>query len=262
MKLMTLGLAAVLATGSIGLAHATALNLVTNGGLDQITNGKTAPTQFGSRHGTASGCAWGHQFISNWKGNSGYEIWYPNAQAASTVSACTQWGNAATQRLPTLVTAPPIVTDAFVGLDGSENIRGGISQTINNLVAGDRYTVQFWWASTQEMSRTGPTTEQIQVSLGGQTFLTPANNIGTRGWSGWTPVSFTFTADSTSEILNFLSIGTPGSYPPFAVLTGISMYQVVPEPPVLGLFGGGLLGLGLLAFTTRRRALRRSGAIA
>jgi hypothetical protein len=40
------------------------------------------------------------------------------------------------------------------------------------------------------------------------------------------------------------------------LLTGVSVTQNVPEPPALALFGGGLLGLGLLTVFARRRALR------
>ncbi len=109
------------------------------------------------------------------------------------------------------------------------------------------------------MSKQGSTTEKFKVSLGGQSFTTSTNSIGTHGWADWAPVSFTFTATSASEMLNFLSMGTPSGGPPFALLSNISMYEVVPEPPVLGMFGGGLLGLGLLTIAARRRARRHGG---
>lgn len=256
MKLINLGVAALLAVGSVGLAHATPVDLISNGDFSQTTTNATSPTQFSSTATTTDGCHWGGEFVSGWTGNSGYEIWYPSATAASTVSACTQWGNASTQRLPAAVTAPPVGTGSFVGLDGDSAFNAAISQTINGLVAGQKYTVNFWWASTQEMSKTGPTTEKINVSLGTQSFTTSINSIGTQGWSGWAPVSFTFTADSASELLTFLSQGTPSGGPPFALLANVSMFQVVPEPPVLGMFGGGLLGLGLLAVAARRRRQR------
>lgn len=138
-------------------------------------------------------------------------------------------------------------------------MNGSIEQTVNNLVTGAKYTVRFYWGSTQEMSRTGATTEKLKVSLGSQSFVTPINSIPTHGWSGWASQSFTFTANSASEILNFFSIGTPGGLPPIAVLSGVSMTQNVPEPPVWAMFGIGLFGLGLLTVSARRREMRRRG---
>lgn len=262
-----LGIAAVLACGTFGLANATPVDLITNGTFADTLPAQSTPTQFGPSSGSCNigSRTWGGQFIDGWsgRGNNGYEIWYPSAGAASTVQACTTWGNTGNQLLPAAVTAPPAESGAtaFVGLDGASSYRAGVSQLVSGLVAGQRYVVNFWWASTQEMSETGATTEQLAVSLGdtaydGQKFTTATNSIDTHGWSGWVPVSFTFTATSASEYLSFLSVGTPGSLPPFGLLTGVSMYAV-PEPPQLGLFGLGVLGVGVLTVVARRRALRR-----
>jgi hypothetical protein len=45
------------------------------------------------------------------------------------------------------------------------------------------------------------------------------------------------------------------------LLGGVSVHAV-PEPPALAMFGGGLLGLGLLTVFTRRRALREKQDLA
>lgn len=262
MKIITLGALAMLAAGSAGMAFATPL--IINGDFSLTSPGQTAPTQFNGNSGSCgiSGRTWGGQFVTGWTTNSnGYAVWYPSATAASSVQACTRYGNTGNQLLPSTVTAAPTGTSTFIGLDGDPNVGyAGISQTINGLTAGDKYTVNFYWASTQELSRTGQTTEQFKVSLGSESFLTDVNTIGTHGWSGWAPASFTFTATSASDVLNFLSIGTPGGLPPFALLSDVSMVRDVPEPPVLAMFGGGLLGLGLLALYSRRRSLRRHDA--
>ncbi|MGH8155713.1 MAG: hypothetical protein ACREP0_10860, partial [Rhodanobacteraceae bacterium] len=146
------------------------------------------------------------------------------------------------------------------GLDGitSPIPHASISQTVGGLVAGKQYKVGFYWGNTQLQNRTGTTTEQLQVSLGSQSFSTPISTVLTHAWSGWFYQTFTFTAGSSagSDLLSFLSIGTPNSLPPFALLAGVTMYAV-PEPPVLAMFGGGLLGLGLLTLYTRRRKERR-----
>ncbi|HEX7325972.1 MAG TPA: hypothetical protein VF292_11575 [Rhodanobacteraceae bacterium] len=92
------------------------------------------------------------------------------------------------------------------------------------------------------------------MSLFGQSQNTDTFSIGTHSFEGWQHVSFGFTADSSSSILKFLSFGTPSGLPPMALLTNVSL--AVPEPPVLALFGFGLLGLGLATVVARRRARR------
>ena len=264
MRLSTLCMATLLAAGAVGIAHAT---LVTNGDFSQATPVQNEPTQFTGAvnnngfDGSGNPCTYGGgSFVTGWQGNGGYGIWYPSAAAASGTTSCNQYNTNTTQRLPSVVIAPPTGPGTFVGLDGQSDIAAGISQTINGLTSGAKYTVSFYWANTQEMSRLGPTTEQFDVSLGAQHHLTSVSSIGTQGWSGWMQQSFTFTAGSASELLNFLSVGTPSGAPPFALLSGVSMTQNVPEPPVLAMFGGGLLGLGLLIVFARRREMHRRDA--
>jgi hypothetical protein len=303
MKLKTLCTAVLLATGSVGVAYATP-NLIQNGDFSQTTSPKSEPTQFGgnsgSGHNGSGSCTYGGQFVQHWSGNGGYGLWYSSATAASGTTACNQYNGNPTQRLPDAVTAPPVGSGSFIGLDGQTGINFGVSQVIGGLTPGANYTVSFYWAETQEMSREGPTSEVLQVALGnealfsavnacdltapaptldpdhtyrtfaqvydcdpappsftGQYFQTDGSTINTHGWKDWMYESFTFTADSTSSVLSFLSIGTPTALPPFAVLTGVSMTKNVPDPSVLGMFGGGLLGLGMLTLIARRRALRR-----
>lgn len=267
MKLKTLGVAMLLAAGTVGVAYATPVNLVSNGDFSQTQSpvaNPTRPTGFGSLgsgvggiYGQSGSCTTG-DFITGWTGNSGYEIWYSSAAAASTVEPCAYYHGETQVTSP--ISAPPsgAGSGSFVGMDGisSPVPNASISQTVNGLIAGHKYTVSFYWGNTQLLNRQGNTTEYLKVSLGNSSQDTVTNSIGTHGWSGWAHVSMTFIADSTSDVLSFLSIGTPNSLPPFAVLTGVSMHAV-PEPPELALFGGGLLGLGLLTVFARRRALRK-----
>jgi hypothetical protein len=105
-------------------------------------------------------------------------------------------------------------------------------------------------------SRDGDTTSSLLVSFGDQSKSTAIEANPSHGFEGWWFESFNFVADSTSAFLNFLSVGTPSGLPPMALLGGVSVTRNVPEPPVLAMFGGGLLGLGLLTLAARRRALR------
>ena len=69
-------------------------------------------------------------------------------------------------------------------------------------------------------------------SLGGDPFMTStyfntASGSAPGSFSGWMTESFKFTANSTSELLSFLAVGTPsGNVPPFALLDGVSLTAV------------------------------------
>lgn len=261
MQLKTLIAAALLAVGSVGIAYATPTNLVSNGDFSQTTNNATAPWQFGTSNLNGFQA---EQIVTDWIGNDGYNIWYNNASDAVNVEAHSTWGQGSGSHdthheMLWAVTANPNFT-SFVGLDGEQTsgVQGSIGQMLENLTVGAQYTVSFWWSASQMQSRTGDTTEQLQVSFGNQTQSTAVNSNPSESFSGWWQQSFTFVADSSSAFLNFLSVGTPAGYPPFVLLGGVSVTQV-PEPSALGMFGGGLLGLGLLIVLARRRRLGEEG---
>jgi hypothetical protein len=152
---------------------------------------------------------------------------------------------------------------------------------LTGLSVGTTYAVSFDWAGAQMASRQGATTDMLAVSLSaGQmtnlnynygSAIDPANGGMGCGWNGswqvtcalsnasmgftgWKSDTMTFTATSSSEWLNFLSVGTPSSLPPMALLTNVSLVQA-PEPGALALLGGGLIALGF-ALIQRRRAAR------
>lgn len=245
--LKTVAVAAVLVGSAGAAAHA---NLVQNG--DFSLTSYTANHQFGSG-GSVPGPAQG---VTDWTGNSGYNLYF-FAGTDTTVSAIAQYvtgkemlyGPAGGNTSPT--------GGNFVGLDGEQTagVQGGISQTISGLTPGAQYELAFDWGAAQVQSRTGATTSSLQVSLGGQTFTTAVESNPSESFTGWFHQTFTFTATGASELLSFLSVGTPKGLPPMAVLDGVSLNQKVgpvPEPMSIALFGVGLLGLGGIAYRRRK----------
>lgn len=270
MRISAILCATTLAAASAGLAHAGAVNFIQNGNFASTNPTKTVSTQFGSSYSAGN-------FISNWTGNNGYEIWYPSATAATTEDAVGQYTYTNAEHL-WAATAPPNGSPTFVGLDGdhSNGVASSISQMLTGLTVGENYTVSFNWAGAQMASRTGATTDMLAVSLSsglmnnlnysygtspaggcgsnGNWQLTCALSNASEGFTGWKWDSMTFTAKSSTEWLNFLSVGSPSSLPPMALLTNVSLVQA-PEPGALALLGGGLLALGF-ALIQRRRAAR------
>lgn len=235
--------AAILAVATIPAAHA---NLVQNG--DFANSSYAVNHQFGSGGSVPSPA----QGVTDWTGNNGYNLYFI-AGTDTTVSAIAQYvtgleklyGPAGGNTSPT--------GGNFVGLDGEQTagIQGGTSQTISGLTSGTQYQLAFDWGAAQVQSRTGPTTSSLTVSLGAQSFTTPVVSNPSESFTGWFHQTFTFTATGASEVLSFLSVGTPKGLPPMAVLDGVSLNQV-PEPLSVALFGVGLLGLGGIVYRRRK----------
>ncbi len=254
-QVIALSAAAVLAVAP--LAHAE--NLVTNGSFEDTTplngfsagisgqinysllaTGWTAPALFGSyafvfTPGTADVTAVGGGAISQYYPDNVY-LWGPNDGSNNGLPATSPDGG------------------NFLADDGSYQNGGPITQVLNGLTAGDTYSVTFWWAAAQQEGFYGATTSGWQVNLGTNVNtaqmvgIDPLNPLPSEGFSGWTQQTFDFTADSTSDTLSFLAQGAPGStQPPFALLDGVDVEQVTPEPGTWVLMLTGILGaLGVM----------------
>lgn len=259
MRARTIVLAMSLAVGSaIGPAFATPVtNLVTNGDFSAVSGGLSSSTQFGTLATVAP-----QQFITGWTGNNGYEIWYPSANAAVTENANGQYSYTDKEKLWG-ASAPPSGPGTFIGLDGDQTngFQASIAQVLHGLTIGSTYQVSFDWAGAQMQSSSGATTESLAVSLGSQTHDLTALSNTSEGFTGWQTASPDFVASSTYETLRFLAVGSPFGLKPFSLLTNVSVTEVpakvsaqAPEPGSLALLGSGLIGLGLVLSSRRRKA--------
>jgi hypothetical protein len=245
-KLAILG--AVAAAFAAGTSAHAAVNLVKNGGFE--LDSKNFPHEFGASY------IYGDT-VTYWTSPSkkAFNVWEPNAAAATTVSAKTRFGPVpAAQYLWKLPPTPDPDGGAFVILDGDAGANGPLQQLITGLTVGKAYILTFDWATAQFRTRLGNTTERIQYSLGSDTFTTATVSNPSKGATGWYTVSHTFIAKSNSELLSFLSIGTPSGLPPVALLDGVSLKASVPEPAAWALMILGVFGMGG-ALRARRRAV-------
>jgi hypothetical protein len=252
---LSLFLPLFLTISAAAASGALAQNLVQNGNFNQTSY------VFNNQFGTA----WTQptmQGITGWTGNGGYDLYFFSG-TATTNSANTQYDsgyNTGSEKLygTATFTGSSPTGDNFIALDGDPAVGGGggISQTINGLAIGTQYTLSFVWAASQLQSKTGQTTEKLQVSLGGQVFATtPTVTNPTQSFTGWFTQAYTFTATATQEALSFLSQGTPSGAPPIALLTDVSVTKV-PEPGTLAVLSAGLAGL--MAVRRRRNSRHRS----
>ena len=177
--------------------------------------------------------------------------------SADTTGVTGQWGNlqlwgpgnGSNNGLPS--TSPS--GGNYIASDGDFQ-RGAVSQNITGLIAGDQYTLKFWWAGIQQKNFDGPTTEGWNVSLGSNTQSTGVVSLASHGFSGWQQETFTYTATSSSEVLSFLAYGTPGGQPPFSLLDGVSLTgptTATPLPAALYFVAPALAGV--FGFARRRQ---------
>ena len=236
--------AAVLALDGVAQASP----MVANGGFE--LSSYSASSQFGAN-------SFG-QGVTGWTG-TGYELYFVGG-TQTTVSAANQYNDPKTYLRPNVTTSPD--GGSFVAMDGDSSFQGGsastagatISQTINGLTPGLRYDVGFYWAASELLDRTGNTTERLAVDFGSDAQTTATVSVLSGGFSGWMQQTFRFTASSASEVLKFLSFGTPTGSPPVALLDGVSVVQTVPEPASWATLVLGLAVLGGTLRTLRRKA--------
>jgi PEP-CTERM motif len=251
--------AAIAALVCAGAAPAFAAEFVANGSFEAVS-GNSSPTFF---------LADNNGNLTDWTTSTNADS--NNVLFASPSDVATRHDGAQFGLWSSAGVIPSPDGGNFVAFDGdpTPGARQTMSQSISGLTVGETYHLTFDWAATQYQfvngssfgctgCWTGATTNEMEVSLGGETHDTATENVASQGFTGWLTGSMDFTATSASEMLVFLSKGGPTSLPPVALLDGVSLTgdvpNAVPEPSTWAMMGLGFAGLGLIAYR-RRRAL-------
>jgi hypothetical protein len=163
----------------------------------------------------------------------------------------------------------------FIVADGASGYDVAIYQSLTGLTSGEVYAVSFWYAAGQQYSFTGTTTEGWQVSLesGAQTTQVTANGttiqdtptqagsgLASGSFQAWAQETFYFTASGTSQVLTFLSMGTPSGQPPAVLLSDVTMDSTTPEPASVTFFAIGMASLIGLLWYRRNRDRKATGS--
>lgn len=226
--------------------------LVMNGGFESTSY--TANHEFGAVSSFTAPQS--SQGVTGWTGNGGYNLYFFGG-TQTTVGATSRYGGTREKLYPSANQLSPNGGN-FVALDGDSTIRGGISQNVQNFIVGQQYVLSFYWAGAQLISASGATTDSLNVQVGND--LSTTTNVvanASTGFVPWMLQTYQFTATSASELLTFLSVGTPNGAPPIALLDGVSIKQAVPEPATFGVVTA---GLALVGFVRLRRRVSKTSA--
>ena len=257
MKLFTKSIvrAALAAAALFTGANALAVQFVSNGGFENLTNG--------ANHGTlyTDAVDWTVTSPGGTYGGKGYSMFWDIAGVDGTGAndnngpgspIVNLWGPGHDTMFNNGLSASPTGGN-FFGSDSDNAYAAAISQTVSGLTVGQTYRLTFDWAGAQLFYLNGAgfygdNWHSWVVSLGGQTQQTVTLQNQERHFTGWRSEVMHFTATSATETLSFLSQGGPGGAPPIALLDSVSL--TVPEPASWGLM---LVGFGAMGFAARRR---------
>jgi hypothetical protein len=140
----------------------------------------------------------------------------------------------------------------YLALDGSSGNDMAIYQAITGLTVNANYALSFYVAAGQQNSFTLATTEDWAVYFGTseQSTTTINNPASPNDFTPWSLVTMLFTAQSTTQDLEFLAQGS-ASDPPVDFLADVVLTQT-PEPSAIALMGAGMLALGAVRKRRKR----------
>jgi hypothetical protein len=157
----------------------------------------------------------------------------------------------------------------YLMIDGDHELgyAPDLSQTLTGLTPGNEYSVNFWYGGSGSDFRTY---ERFVVSLGDQTQYTTDGTYNLDGgtyldtpgavFSGWINTTMKFTADQTSELLNFTGQGGPRGLPPWLFLADISVTDTttspVPEPSSAVLAGVGMIAVAVVRYRRNSKSAK------
>ena len=241
-------LAALCGVAPASPAQAAPINLVLNGDFTQTTRSGTGGYVCNQASGTACGST-----VSSWSATCG-PGGCSGGNTPTSVLFSGSNGSAWNGGLGLYSMSDSPLGGNVLGDDGDSNYSSSISQTINGLTPGHTYSLTFEQAAAQQKGLTGDTKEQWKVSLGGSVQTSALMNNASHGFVAWNQQALTYTATLASEVLTFLSLGSPAGEPPISLLANVSLVDTtpVPEPAALSLLGMGLLG----ALAARHRMSR------
>jgi hypothetical protein len=263
-------------------------NLVTNGDFtsnsaatNNFTSGWTNSTGTNGAATTATGWNFGpiDNFAANFLVKTGQSDYVttgkgPTGQQGYIFSQfLTLYGSGSLPSADGTVNPWFVLQDADPTLTNGKYYDATITQSLTGLVIGQDYQVSFYQASGQEnqgqsaianarwavnlgttnVSQTNyTTTGQLSTSMTAPNNGTTTTGVGSvaKGVNSWQQETMTFKAASASETLSFLAVGGPSGKPPMAMLTGITVKQVIiPEPAE---YIGTLAGIGSCLLLRKR----------
>ncbi|WP_114226440.1 MULTISPECIES: PEPxxWA-CTERM sorting domain-containing protein [Sphingomonas] len=234
-----------LAAAALSATPAAAQQYVTNGNFNSVSNNsQNFQVNASNQYGSVTGWSTGNSSTST----NPYNLLY-HSDIATSSSALGQYQGTGREFLWALP-SNNAGHGNFMALDGDTSVNGTFSTILTGLTTGALYTLSFDWATGQIASRTGATTEGLNITVGNLVISLPNQNTPSEGATPWSTVTRTFTATGATQTLSFLATGTPNGLPPVALLDNVSVTAAVPEPATWALM---LIGFGAVGVSMRKR---------